>query len=66
VTTTHRHQSRRKLDVSSLVLLILSVVAGALSYYLITQGISALVMIPSIVAATVAVTHLTKYEAPRD
>ncbi|WP_264079736.1 hypothetical protein [Mycolicibacter algericus] len=39
---------------------------GAISYWLITTaGVNALVIVPSIVAATIGITHLIKREAPR-
>lgn len=66
MTTTHRHQSHRRLDISSLILLIVSLASGLGACVLILHGISALVLVPSVVAATVGVMRLFKYEAPRD
>lgn len=66
MTTTHRIQSRRRLDLSSLILLLVGIISGLVAYVLITQGMSALVLIPSVVAATIGATQLTKYEAPRE
>lgn len=58
--------SHRQLDVASLALLVLGLVFGALSYWFITEhGQSPLVLIPSVVAATIGATHISKREAPR-
>lgn len=55
----------RTLDVASLALLVLGLAFGALSYWLITnRGLNALILIPSIVAATTGATHLFKRQAP--
>jgi NhaP-type Na+/H+ or K+/H+ antiporter len=65
VTTTHRDRSRRRLDLASLLLLVTSLASGVFAYWLVMgDGINAIVMIPSIAAATVAATHITKREAP--
>lgn len=66
MTTTHRHQSRRRLDVSSLILLLVSILSGLGAYFLIMHGMSSLVLIPSVVAATVGAMRLFKFEVPRD
>lgn len=70
MTDTHRHsrrQSRRRLDVAGLALLLIGLTCGALSYWLIQErGLTPLALVPSVVAATLGVTHLTKLEAPRD
>jgi len=66
VTTTHRIQSRRRLDLPSLILLLVGIISGLVAYVLITQGMSALVLIPSVVAATIGATQLTKLEAHRE
>ncbi|BBZ65839.1 hypothetical protein MINS_12680 [Mycolicibacterium insubricum] len=67
MTTTYRRTSRRRLDLPSLALTIIGLAFGALSYRLVTYSdINALVMVPSVVAVTVGVTHLFKREAPRD
>ncbi|MCU1614696.1 MAG: hypothetical protein JWO98_2236 [Frankiales bacterium] len=61
--TTHSH---RRLDVASLALLLIGLVFGAVSYWLITvHGLSALIIVPSIVAVTIGATHITKREASR-
>lgn len=66
MTTTNRTHSHRHLDVASLLLLLVGVVFGAFSYWLVAdEGISALVLIPSIIAATTGATHITKRQAPR-
>lgn len=64
--TTHRSQSRRRLDFFNLVLLAVSVVSGIFAYALVEQGMSALLLIPAVAAATIGATHLIKHEAPRD
>lgn len=66
MTTTHRIQSRRRLDLPSLILLLVGIISGLVAYVLITQGMSALVLIPSVVAATIGATQLTKLEAHRE
>ena len=66
MTTTHRILSRRRLDLFSLILLLVGIASGLVSYVLITQGLSALVLIPSVVAATIGATQLTKQEARRE
>lgn len=63
---THKYRSQRRLDLFSLALLLIGIASGLGAYALIEQGINALVMIPSVVAATIGATHLVKYEAPRD
>lgn len=56
----------RQLDVASLALLIIGLVFGALSYWLITEhGQNPLVLVPSVVAATIGGTHISKREAAR-
>ncbi|GEM_PF-3289468 len=66
MTTTHSHRVHRRLDVASLTLLLIGLVSGVFSYWLITyNGVNALVIIPSIVAITIGATHITKREAPR-
>lgn len=66
MTATHRHAPRRKLDGVNLLLLLVSIASGVGAYLLIDQGASVLVIVPSIVVATIAALHLIKYEAPRD
>jgi hypothetical protein len=66
VTTTHKYHSRRRLDLFNLGLLLVSIVSGLGAYVLIEQGMTALLLIPSVVAATIGATHLVKYQAPRD
>lgn len=65
MTTTNRRTSRRRLDVASLVLTLIALASGAFSYLLVTYAdVNALVMVPSVIAGTVGVTHLVKREAP--
>lgn len=66
MTTKHKHPSRRRLDVASLTLMLIGLIFGVFSYWLITvQDFNVLISIPSIVAATTGAAHLTKREAPR-
>lgn len=68
MTMTHSHRSyRRRLDTASLALLLIGLTFGAISYWLITDhGLNPLVMIPSVVAATIGAAHITKREISRD
>lgn len=75
MTTTHsrhrplppRHRGRRTVDLASLALLIVGLSFGVLAYVLITRnGASPLLLVPSVIAATLGGTHLTKRQAPRD
>lgn len=67
MTMTHsHHRSQRRLDVPSLILLLIGVAFGGFSYWLVADhGLSALIIVPSIVAVTIGATHITKREAPR-
>jgi hypothetical protein len=66
MTATHSHRAHRRLDVASLALLLVGVVSGVFSYWLITyQAMNALIIIPSIVTITIGATHITKREASR-
>jgi hypothetical protein len=48
------------------VLLLVGALSGLFSYWLITTAdVNVLVIVPSIVAATIGALHLTKLEAPR-
>lgn len=63
---THSHRSRRRLDVASLALLLVGLVFGGLSYWLVLDhGLNALIMVPSVVVATIGAMHITKREASR-
>jgi tryptophan-rich sensory protein len=67
VTTTQRRQTRRRLDLANFILLLASIASGIGAYVLLsTSEVSALVLVPSAIAAAIAATHLTKYEAPRE
>ncbi|MEJ7648678.1 MAG: hypothetical protein WKF57_06555 [Nakamurella sp.] len=58
---------RRRIDFAGLALMLVGLVFGAISYWLITyRGSNVLLIVPSIVAATTGATHLTKWQAPRD
>jgi len=60
------HRARRRLDVASLALLVIGLVFGGLSYWLVADhGLNALIVVPSIVAAATGAAHITKREASR-
>lgn len=62
----HGRGSRRRLDVASLFLLLVGLVGGAFSYWLVTaEHFNVLVIVPSIASVTLSAAHLTKREAPR-
>lgn len=64
--TTHSQHARRRLDVASLALLLLGLVSAAFAYWLVADhGQNPLILAPSIVAATVGASHITKRQAPR-
>lgn len=66
MTTTHKPGSHRRLDGASLALTLIGLAFGVFAYWLITvEHFNVLLIIPSIVAATIGATHLTKREAPR-
>lgn len=66
MTVMHSPQSRRRLDVASLLLLLAGLVSGLLSYWLVeNRGLNALIIVPSIVAVTTGMLHLVKREAGR-
>lgn len=61
MTMTH---SRRRLDVAGLALLLIGLIIGCLSYWLITEyGLNPLILVPSVAAATTGASHITKREA---
>ncbi len=72
MATTHSHRvgkrpGRRRVDLASLALLLCGVAFGVLAYYLISEGgRNPLILVPSVVAATLGASHLVKYEAPRE
>ena len=67
MTTTQRRQARRRLDRANFILLLASIASGIGAYVLISMNeVNAIVLVPSAIAATIAATHLTKHEAPRD
>lgn len=66
MTLTHDRRSHRRLDVASLALLLIGLVFVGISYWLVTDhGLNPLLIVPSLVAATVGATHITKREASR-
>lgn len=67
MTTNHRNMARHRVDLPSVMLTLIGLIFGAVAYWLITaEGVNALVIVPSIVALTIGITHLIKREAPRD
>lgn len=67
MTTTAKRQSRRYVDVVSLVVMAIGVLFGVVSYCLVSfADVNVLVIAPSIVAITLGATHLIKHEAPRE
>ena len=59
-------RSRRRLDAASLALIMIGLVFGTLSFWLIAdRGLNALIVVPSLVASATGATHITKREAPR-
>lgn len=66
MTMTPSHRSHRRLDGPSLALLLIGLLFGGLSYWLVVEhGLNPLIIVPSIVAATVGAIHITKGEASR-
>jgi hypothetical protein len=66
MTMTNSHRSHRRLDAAGLALLLIGLLFGALSYWLVTQrDYNPLAMVPSIVAATTGASHVSKRQAPR-
>ena len=60
------HRPRRRLDVAGLALLLIGLTFGALSYWLISdRGLSVLLIVPSVVAATTGALNITKREVPQ-
>lgn len=67
MTATTRRHSRRRLDVANLIVLVVAIASGIFAYVLITYAnMNALVIVPSIVVATLSAPHLVKREAPRE
>ncbi|MDZ7910787.1 MAG: hypothetical protein U5O16_14555 [Rhodococcus sp. (in: high G+C Gram-positive bacteria)] len=67
MTTTAKRQSRRHVDVVSLVVMAIGVLFAVVSYCLISfADVNVLVIVPSIVAITLGATHLIKHEAPHE
>lgn len=62
VSTGHK----TRVDLSGVLLLIIGLLSGTLAYVMITSGgVNPLVLVPSVVAATLGATSMTKREAPR-
>lgn len=56
-----------RLDLPSVALTLIGLIFGAIAYWLINAGgVNTLVIVPSIIAATIGITHLIKREAPRE
>lgn len=67
MTNHHRNMARRRVDLSSAILTLIGLIFGAVAYWLIVaEHFNALVIVPSIVAVTIGLTHLLKREAPRE
>ena len=68
-TMTHSRRpqrGQRRLDVASLLLLLVGLSSGCFSYWLVTaREVNVLVIVPSIVAATIGALHIRKQQAPR-
>jgi len=66
MTMTHSRRSHRRLDAAGLALLLIGLVFGGVSYWLVTDhGLNVLIIVPSIVAAMTGASHITKREASR-
>ncbi|AIM40977.1 hypothetical protein PBI_SQUIRTY_30 [Mycobacterium phage Squirty] len=64
--TNHENATRHRLDLPSLILTLVGLVFGVISYWLISsEDVNALVIVPSVVAVVIGATHLIKREAPR-
>ncbi len=67
MTTMSSERSRRRLDPAGLALLVVGVVFGVIAYILVTsQDMNPVLLVPSVVAATIGSSHLFKWEAGRD
>lgn len=65
--TIHRNSARPRLDIASLFLAVIGLIFGSVAYWLITaEHVTALVIVPAVVAVTIGITHLIKREAPRE
>ncbi|QIQ63399.1 hypothetical protein I5H96_gp51 [Mycobacterium phage Veteran] len=59
--TNHENATRHRLDLPSLILTLVGLVFGAISYWLISsEHVNVLVIVPSVVAVVIGVTHLVK------
>lgn len=66
MTLMHSPRSHRRLDLAGLALLLIGLVFGVISYWLVMdRGLNPLIIVPSIVAATTGASHITKREASR-
>ena len=60
-------RSRKRLDLSSLALVLLCLISGVYAHVLISEaGMSPLLIVPSVVGATYGLLNITKWEVPRD
>ena len=60
---THKQESRRRIDVASLILLLIGIAFGVFSYWLIVaEQFNFLIIVPSIVSITIGASHLSKRE----
>lgn len=66
MTTTCDPHSQRRLDPAGLALLVAGLASAAFSFWLVgDHGFNALIVVPSVVAATTGARHVTKREASR-
>lgn len=66
MTTTHKPHPRRRVDVASLALLVVGLASGLGAVWTIQAlSVSPLVLVPSVVACTIGMLHLLKWESPR-
>lgn len=66
MANTTRQRPQRRIDVAGLISAVVGVAFAIVSYYLIVNAnINPLVIVPSIVTATLGFANLTKLEAPR-
>jgi hypothetical protein len=57
----------RRLDVASLILMLVGFTSGYLSWRLVTErDFNALILVPSVMAVATGSIHITKRTAPRD
>ena len=66
MTTTQQARPRRRLDIASVLLALIGVLSGVVAYWLIsTRGTNPLILVPAVVAVTIGLSHMFRYEVPR-